>query len=115
MTSMTPETLRDLALSALEDTKGIDIATFDVRAKTAITDYMIICTGRSNRQTSALAEAVSIAAKRAHAAVVRVEGDAEGEWLIVDLGDVVVHVMLAGTRANYNLEQLWGSVEALRG
>lgn len=111
---MKPEELRDLTIKALDDMKGEDIVTMDVRTLTNITDYMIICTGRSTRHVKALAETVAVKAKEMHAPVVRTEGDKESEWILVDLGDVVVHIMLATTRAFYSLEDLWEPVKELR-
>lgn len=112
--SMKPEELRDLAIKALDDLKGIDIVTMDVRSLTNITDYMVICTGRSTRHVKALAENVAVKAKEMQAAFVRTEGERESEWILVDLGDVVVHVMLAVTRTFYGLEDLWEPVKELR-
>ena len=111
---MKPEELRDFAIKALDDMKGSDIVTIDVKTLTSITDYMIICTGRSTRHVRALAESVSVKAKEMHAPFVRMEGEKESEWILVDLGDVVVHIMLAATRAFYSLEDLWEPVKELR-
>jgi len=111
---MKPEELRDLAITTLEDMKGIDIVSIDVRSLTSIADYMIICTGRSTKHVKGLAEAVAQKAKEAQSSVVRTEGDRESEWLLVDLGDIVVHVMLAQTRTFYSLEDLWEPVKELR-
>lgn len=111
---MKPEDLRDLAVNVLDDSKGIDIVTMDVRSLTSITDYMIICTGRSTRHVKTLAEAVSVKAKELQASIVRTEGERESEWILVDLGDVVVHIMLPSTRAFYSLEDLWEPVKDLR-
>ncbi len=110
----TPESLRDLAINALQDLKGIDIVSMDVRTLTSITDYMIICTGRSSTHIKALAENVSVKAKEVKASFVRTEGDRDSEWILVDLGDVVIHVMLAATRSFYSLEDLWEPVKELR-
>lgn len=111
---MKPEELRDIALNALDDMKGIDIVTMDVRTLTNIADYMIICTGRSTRHVKALAENVAVKAKEAQASHVRTEGERESEWILVDLGDVVIHVMLATTRSFYSLEDLWEPVKEIR-
>ena len=112
---MNPEEIRDLALKALDDMKGDNIVTMDVRTLTTITDYMIICTGRSTRHVKALAETVSVKAKEMHVTTVRIEGEKDSEWILVDLGDVVIHIMLATTRAFYSLEDLWEPVKELRG
>jgi ribosome-associated protein len=111
---MKPESLRDLAFKALDDLKGEDIVTLDVRTLTSITDYMIICTGRSTRHVKALAENVSEKAKEMKVPTVRTEGNNDSEWILVDLGDVVVQVMLASTRKFYSLEDLWEPVKELR-
>lgn len=111
---MSPEDLRDIAINALDDMKGIDIVAMDVRTLTSITDYMIMCTGRSTRHVKALADTVAIKAKEKQAAFVRVEGENENEWVLVDLGDVVVHVMTATTRSFYSLEDLWEPIKESR-
>lgn len=109
-----PEALRDLAIHSLEEMKGIDIVSIDVRGLTTIADYMIICTGRSTRHVKALGESVSVKSKQAKADFVHTEGQETNEWVLVDLGDVIVHVMLATTRAFYALEDLWEPVKELR-
>lgn len=111
---MKPEEIRDLAVTALDDLKGVDIVTMDVRTLTSITDYMIICTGRSTRQVRALAETVATKGKEVKLSHVHIEGDKESEWVLVDLGDVVVHVMTAATRSFYSLEDLWEPVKEMR-
>lgn len=111
---MKPETLRDLAVTTLEDLKGIDIITLDVRTLTTITDYMIVCTGTSTRHVKALADAVALKAKEHHVTFVHIEGERDSEWILVDLGDVVVHVMLSATRSFYSLEELWEPIKELR-
>lgn len=104
---MNKEPLQKIAIGALEDLKAIDIVAIDVRALTTITDTMIICTGRSNRHVVSLAQNVVTEAKKHKASFIHMEGEREGEWVIVDLGDVVVHIMQAATREFYSLEDLW--------
>ena len=111
---MKSEELRDLAIKTLDEMKGIDIVNIDVRTLTNITDYMVMCTGRSTRHVKALAESVAVKAKEMNISFVRMEGERESEWVLVDLGDIVVHVMLAATRSFYSLEDLWEPVKELR-
>lgn len=111
---MKPEEILDLAVKELDEMKGIDIVTMDVRTLTSITDYMVICSGRSTRHVKALAENLATKAKQMKVSVVRTEGDQESEWVLVDLGDVVIHVMLPTARAFYSLEDLWEPVKELR-
>lgn len=111
---MNVEQLRDLAVKTLDEMKGIDIVTIDVRSLTSITDFMIICTASSNRHLKTLADYVSIKAKELGATYVQIEGEKENEWVLVDLGDVVVHIMLATIRSFYRLEDLWEPIKELR-
>lgn len=100
-------TLLNHVIAALEDLKGVDIQTFDVREMTSITDFMVIASGNSNRHVKALAEHVVERARTAGVRPLGVEGEGEAEWVLVDLGDVVVHVMRPGAREFYKLERLW--------
>jgi ribosome-associated protein len=102
------EALKKLVVEALEDIKGGDIRVLDVRDKTSITDVMVIATGNSNRQVKALVDSVIEKSKKAGVQVLGSEGTEAGEWALVDLGDVVVHVMQPSVRDFYNLEKLWG-------
>lgn len=104
---MTVEELRDLALKTLEDMKARDIAVLDVRGKTSITDIMIVASGTSDRHVKALANAVSVEAKQAGEPPLGVEGVNDGEWALVDLNGVVVHIMQPKVRDYYQIERLW--------
>lgn len=100
--------LRDLAVSVLDDAKAEDIQIFDLRQRNTFADYMIVASGTSSRQVKAMAERLALKLKDAGLAPpMGVEGEQGGEWVLVDLADVVVHLMLPQTRAFYNLEKLW--------
>ena len=109
-----PSELRDLAIATLEDAKAKDIQVIDLTDRSTFADFMIICSGSSSRQVKAAAERVALRAKAAGVRPFGVEGSEEGEWVLVDLCDVVVHVMLPHTRAFYNLEKLWSTPPATR-
>jgi len=106
--SLTIEALRDLVVDALEDIKARDIHVVDVRGKSSITDIMVVATGNTDRQVRSLANSVIQKAKDAGLRPLGVEGERSGEWVLVDLGDVVVHIMQPEIRDFYNLEKLWG-------
>ena len=98
-------------VEALENVKGRDIVVFNVAAQTAYFERVVIASGDSNRQVNALASHVQEKLKSLGATVVGVEGRRNGEWVLVDLGDIVVHVMHPAIRSHYNLEELWGGKE----
>ncbi|MDE2235982.1 MAG: ribosome silencing factor [Gammaproteobacteria bacterium] len=104
---MQAEQLRDLVVSALEDMKGVDIRVLEVRGMTAITDFMIIASGTSDRHVKSLARNVLDQARAAGIKPMGMEGEQEGEWVLVDLRDVIVHIMRPQARDFYNLEKLW--------
>lgn len=99
--------LQKVAVAALEDIKAKDIEVLNTRKLSALFDRVIIATGDSNRQTKALAKSVHDKVKEAGGAVIGIEGEESGEWVLVDLGDIVVHIMQPAVRAYYNLEELW--------
>ncbi len=99
--------LRDFAFDKIDDMKAKDITTLDVRDKSSITDFMLVCTGTSKRHVQSIAENVNKEAKAAGIEPLGIEGGDTGEWVLVDLGDVVVHVMQGETRDFYQLEKLW--------
>ena len=102
-----PEALAELATAALHDLKGVDVTVLDIGRKSSIADAMIIATGTSVRHVGSLAESVRLAAKEAGHAPLGVEGDSTSDWVLVDLGDVIVHVMTDEKREFYALEKLW--------
>ena len=104
---MNSEQLSTLVVDALEDTKAQDITCLDVRDMTTVTDFMVIASGTSNRHVQALAENVAEKAKEAGHRPIGVEGEEGGEWVLLDLQDTLVHVMLPKVREFYNLEKLW--------
>lgn len=100
--------LERLVVAALEDLKGRDIKTLNVSKLCDFTDIMVFCSGTSNRHVKSLANNVIDAVKKQDFHPIGIEGKEEGEWVLVDLGDIVIHVMLPKTRELYQLEQLWG-------
>ena len=106
-----PSPVPDLVQAALDDMKAVNIRIMDVRGLTDITDTMIIASGNSDRHVRSIAERVVQNAKAAGFRPFGVEGARDGEWALVDLHDVIVHVMLPRVREFYGLERLWGSGE----
>ena len=104
---MPEKSLVSIVVSALEDLKGVDIQVLDVHQMTSITDYMVVVSGNSNRHVKALADSVVEKVKESGVRPLGVEGEREAEWILVDLGDVVVHVMRPLVREFYKLERLW--------
>jgi ribosome-associated protein len=100
--------LQALVVDALEDVKAQEIAVFDTMHLTALFDRLAIASGTSNRQTKALAASVRDKVKSAGGQVISVEGEDTGEWVLVDLGDMIVHIMQPAIRAYYRLEEIWG-------
>jgi ribosome-associated protein len=107
---VTPEALRNLIVDALEDRKGHDVIAMNVAAVSDVTDYMIIASGTSNRHVKALVDRVMDAASTAGVRPLGVEGRETSEWVLVDMGDALVHVMQAETRSFYDLERLWSEL-----
>lgn len=106
---MADESLQNIVVAALEDTKARDITVLDVRKLTSIADSMIVASGTSDRHVRALADSVIEKCKDSGHRPFGVEGLKEGEWVLVDLHDIVVHVMLPRVRDFYNLEKLWAA------
>lgn len=100
--------LKQFVVDKIDDMKARDVMVLDVTEKSNITDTMVICSGNSKRHVVAIAENLMIEAKQHGIPPISVEGKDTGEWVLVDLGDVIVHVMQDETRDFYQLEKLWG-------
>lgn len=111
---MSSSKLLELVLSIADDMKANDITSIDVRHLTDVTDTIVVCSGTSNRHTRSISEQLISTIKAQGFKPLGVEGQEEGEWVLVDLGDVVVHVMLPQVREFYSLEKLWGATERQR-
>ena len=100
--------LLNIVLTSLNDGKAIDVDLYDVKKLTSMSDYILIASGRSRRQVSALADKLIQTVKENKFETLGVEGKNEGEWVLVDLGDIIVHIMHPSSREYYQLEKLWG-------
>jgi ribosome-associated protein len=110
---MTPEEIAELIAEYAADRKAVDIVRLDLRGIIGYTDYFVICTGRSDRQTKAIHDAIHKGMKDEHGMLPgRVEGLSQANWILMDYLDVVVHVFTPETREYYRLEQLWGEAPA---
>ncbi len=103
--------LQKLTVESLEDLKGKDIVVLDVSDRTTVTDYMIVVTGTSQRHVKSLANELVENSKRAGVRPLGMEGESDGNWILVDLGDVLAHVMTEESREFYALEKLWSVVD----
>ncbi len=103
--------LQSLVIGALEDVKAQDIRLFDTMHLTSLFDRIVIASGTSNRQTKALAASVRDKVKAEGGHILSIEGETTGEWVLVDLGDMIVHIMQPAIRAYYRLEEIWGEKE----
>ena len=97
-------------LSSLDDSKAQDVVTIDLRGRSPLADYMVIASGGSQRHVSALADHLLFALKDCNKGQTRVEGLSECDWVLIDLGDIIVHLFRPETREFYNLEKMWGTV-----
>ena len=104
---MQAEQLKDLVVKSLEDVKAKDISIIDVRERTSIADFMVLASGTSNRHVRSLADSVIAETKEQGVRMGNVEGAAVSDWILVDLGDVIVHIMMPATREFYDLERFW--------
>lgn len=102
------EQLNDFLVDKVDDMKAQDIKTIDVQGKSSITDYMIICTGTSKRHVASIADHLAKESKEADLIPLAISGDDDGEWVVVDMGSTIVHIMQEEQRELYQLEKLWG-------
>ena len=96
-------------LSALEEIKAFDIVSIDIRKQTSIADYIIIASANSSRQAKALADNIKDEMQKINISLIGMEGGSGSEWVLVDLGDIIIHIMTPTIRAHYNLEEIWVS------
>lgn len=106
----TSDALLSAILSELEDMKAEDIVQIDLRGKSSIGDYMLVCSGRSSRQVAAIAEKVTDGLKQSLGVLCKTEGKETGDWVLIDAGDVIVHVFRPEVREFYQLEKMWQPV-----
>ncbi|SQD78865.1 ribosome silencing factor [Moritella yayanosii] len=102
--------LQAFVLDKIEDMKARDVQVIDVKGKSPVTDIMIVCTGTSKTHVKSISNHLYLEAKRNEVFVMGIEGKEDSEWVLVDMGDIVVHIMQQQTRDLYQLEQLWQSV-----
>ncbi|WP_300033416.1 ribosome silencing factor [uncultured Roseobacter sp.] len=106
----TSDALLATILKSLSDDKAEDVVQIDLRGKTEIGDYMVVCSGRSTRQVSAISEKLAQTIKDTYGRTARVEGKDAGDWVLIDTGDVIVHVFRPEVREFYQLEKMWQPV-----
>lgn len=104
---LTSEILLDSVLDLLSENKADEVVQIDLRGKTAVCDYMVICSGRSSRQVAAISDKLVEGLKAAHGVMSRIEGKETGDWVLIDSGDIVVHVFRPEVREFYQLEKMW--------
>jgi ribosome-associated protein len=103
----TSDTILDAILSSLDDDKAEEIVTIDLRGRSEMADWMVICSGRSTRQVVSIAEKLTDRLKQDQGVATKVEGKAGGDWVLIDAGDVIVHVFRPEVREFYQLEKMW--------
>lgn len=101
--------IKKQVIEALEDIKAFDIVSLDVKKQTTISDFMVVASASSSRQARALARNIKDKMNAAGVDIIGIEGESEGDWVLVDLGDIIVHIMTPTTRAYFNLEELWSN------
>jgi ribosome-associated protein len=107
--SISSQHLLEHVTISLDDEKAEDVVSIDLRGKSEIADYMVVCTGRSTRQVTALAEKLSDSIKHEFGLISKIEGKAQGDWVLIDAGDVIIHIFRPEVREFYQLEKMWMS------
>ena len=105
------EQLLDFVTNSLDQDKAEDLVSIDLHGKSEVADYMVICSGRSTRQVSAMAEKLSDTLKQSYGIFSRIEGKDQGDWVLIDAGDVIIHIFRPEVRDFYQLEKMWMSPE----
>lgn len=111
--SLSPQAIVNIAVQAAEDKKAIDITVLDIREVSVITDYFVICSGRSRTQVKAIVENIQEILEKEGVVALRREGFREGNWVLLDYGDVIIHVFQESERQFYKLERLWGDARVV--
>ncbi|MDF9408322.1 ribosome silencing factor [Pelotomaculum isophthalicicum JI] len=111
--SLSPQAMVNVAVQAAEDKKAADITVLDIREISVIADYFIICSGRSGTQVQAIVENIQERLEKDGVITLRREGFREGNWVLLDYGDVIIHVFRESERQFYNLERLWGDAQVV--
>ena len=106
-TPLSSEELLEVIISSLTQDKAEDIVQIDLRGRTEIADYMVVCSGRSTRQVAAISQKLTDLLKQNHDRLAKVEGKGNGDWVLIDTGDVIVHVFRPEVREFYQLEKMW--------
>jgi ribosome-associated protein len=101
------EQLLEMILTSLDDDKAEDVVSIDLHGKTQMADYMVVCSGRSSRQVGAMAEKLVDRLKQDHGRICKIEGKDQGDWVLIDAGDVIVHIFRPEVREFYQLEKMW--------
>ncbi|ABO51026.1 iojap-like protein [Desulforamulus reducens MI-1] len=111
--TLSPKEIVDIAHQAANEKKALDITVLDISKISIICDYFLICTGRSSTQVQSVAEHIEEKLKEAGVKLLRMEGFREGSWILLDYGDIVVHIFQEMDRSFYNLERLWGDANVV--
>jgi len=111
VSNLSAKELLDFVTKTLEQDKAEDIVSIGLKGKSEIADYMVVCCGRSTRQVTGMAEKLAVALKTEHGIMSRIEGQGQGDWVLIDAGDILVHVFRPEVREFYQLEKMWTSAD----